>query len=478
MARERGHDLRARSARTTGPPRRPPSAAAAVPRSPDGLEVHRRTIDKHVPRRTASTGSSIRSAKSSDASAFAVAAGDRRFPATSPARARRRSTRDGRRRHHRRRNDQRSPLRAGRPARDPPHRDRFGDDLLARRVRFDARRHSFRRVLAECGSILPCGARPASMRSAPAMAASSSAASTTSARRTIRISRYQQVRMTPVHGTSPNIGFIPRRRPVQTAGIRVRPAIIGSERGGSHATSNRRRRPALDQPGVRVPLGSYGLRALAHVACRPLTAIGQSRCPRSCRARSRRAAPPRLRWHHGARLRKIRPLHVRRGRRQPVHVVNGFRETSAVERLSHVRAACGVGALSPQRSPSPTASIAHATWSVRTTTLERASGDLGRASSDCCASHHVIARSCLSRRSLTTRAHADRGHRRTGGEGGELASASAPGRLTRSGIAASSSARPTWRLHYPHLFAIQTMAPARRRRHPSSCSSAWSPQAR
>ncbi len=65
--------------------------------------------------------------------------------------------------------------------------------------------------------------------------------------------------MTPVRGTSPNVGFIPTM-PQNCAGMRFEPpsSVPNAANAIPHATDTAE--PALEPPGVFTPAGSYGLR--------------------------------------------------------------------------------------------------------------------------------------------------------------------------------------------------------------------------
>src|SRR5262249_35824411 len=68
-----------------------------------------------------------------------------------------------------------------------------------------------------------------------------------------------QVGMTPVRGTSPNVGFIPTT-PVHTAGILLEPPSSVPSAANAMPDATATADPALEPPGVRVPVGSNGLR--------------------------------------------------------------------------------------------------------------------------------------------------------------------------------------------------------------------------
>jgi hypothetical protein len=65
--------------------------------------------------------------------------------------------------------------------------------------------------------------------------------------------------MTPVRGTSPNVGFIPTT-PVQTAGMRFDPPSSVPSAANARPPATATADPALEPPGVRVPVESYGFR--------------------------------------------------------------------------------------------------------------------------------------------------------------------------------------------------------------------------
>ena len=101
-------------------------------------------------------------------------------------------------------------------------------------------------------------ARP-SDASGPAMTSSSSAASATLRARGPCVSRYGHVGITPVRGTRPNVGFMPTM-PQNCAGMRLEPpsSVPSAAKATPHATDTAE--PALEPPGVFVPVRSYGLR--------------------------------------------------------------------------------------------------------------------------------------------------------------------------------------------------------------------------
>ncbi len=94
--------------------------------------------------------------------------------------------------------------------------------------------------------------------SAPATAARSSAASATLRASGPWVSRYGQVGITPVRGTSPKVGFIPTT-PVNWAGMRLEPPSSVPRAAKAMPAATATADPALDPPGVRVPVGSWGL---------------------------------------------------------------------------------------------------------------------------------------------------------------------------------------------------------------------------
>ena len=61
--------------------------------------------------------------------------------------------------------------------------------------------------------------------------------------------------MTPVRGTSPNVGFMPTT-PVNCAGMRFEPpsSVPNAAKASPAATATAE--PALEPPGVRTPAGS------------------------------------------------------------------------------------------------------------------------------------------------------------------------------------------------------------------------------
>src|SRR5678810_614348 len=66
--------------------------------------------------------------------------------------------------------------------------------------------------------------------------------------------------MTPVRGTSPNVGFIPTT-PVNCAGMRFDPPSSVPNAAKAIPLATATADPALDPPGVLVPDASYGLSA-------------------------------------------------------------------------------------------------------------------------------------------------------------------------------------------------------------------------
>ena len=102
------------------------------------------------------------------------------------------------------------------------------------------------------------GARPidrGSDASAPATAARSRPASATERASGPCVSRYGQVGMTPVRGTRPKVGFIPTT-PVHTAGMRFDPPSSVPSAAKAIPAATATADPALEPPGVRVPLES------------------------------------------------------------------------------------------------------------------------------------------------------------------------------------------------------------------------------
>ena len=220
--------------------------------------------------------------------------------------------------------------------------------------------------------------------SAPAIAASSSAASATERASGPWVSRYGQVGITPVRGTSPNVGFIPTT-PVQTAGIRLDPP--------SSVPARRTPCPPRPRPPTRrwtrqacaCRSDRSGLTHLAGVAARAVAAIGEVVCRRLAEHdRAGRAQPRNLDRVAPHRFRKEpRPLRVRRGGRQAVHVVDRLGEhRHAVERAAQFAAApAGIGGLRishGRRRQGVDGTPCHA---VGAAALERARGDLGGAPS-------------------------------------------------------------------------------------------------
>ncbi len=72
------------------------------------------------------------------------------------------------------------------------------------------------------------------------------------------MSRYGHVGITPVRGTSPNVGFIPTT-PVNWAGMRFDPPSSVPSAAKAIPVATDTAEPALDPPGVRVPVRSCGL---------------------------------------------------------------------------------------------------------------------------------------------------------------------------------------------------------------------------
>ncbi len=114
-----------------------------------------------------------------------------------------------------------------------------------------------------------------SEESGPAIASSNSAASATVRASGPCVSRNGQVGITPVRGTSPNVGFIPTM-PQNCAGIRLEPpsSVPSAAKAMPHATETAE--PALEPPGVRVPVGSCGLRTCPESELVPLPRYAKS----------------------------------------------------------------------------------------------------------------------------------------------------------------------------------------------------------
>src|SRR5690606_12694244 len=69
--------------------------------------------------------------------------------------------------------------------------------------------------------------------------------------------RYGQVGITPVRGTRPKVGFMPTT-PVYCAGMRLEPPSSVPTAANAIAPATATAEPALEPPGVHVPVRSYG----------------------------------------------------------------------------------------------------------------------------------------------------------------------------------------------------------------------------
>ena len=148
------------------------------------------------------------------------------------------------------------------------------------------------------------------------------------------MSRYGHVGITPVRGTSPNVGFIPTT-PVNCAGIRFEPPSSVPSAAKAIPLATATAEPALDPPGRARAGRVVRVEHLAGVAARAVAAIGEivggglAEDDRTGGAQPRdleRVAP------HGIRE-EPRPLGARAGGREPGHVVDRLGEhRNAVER--------------------------------------------------------------------------------------------------------------------------------------------------
>ena len=101
------------------------------------------------------------------------------------------------------------------------------------------------------------------------MASSSSAASATWRAKGPWVSRYGHVGITPVRGTSPNVGFMPTT-PQNWAGMRLEPPSSVPSAAKAIPQATETAESALEPPGVLVPVGSYGFRTCPESELVPL----------------------------------------------------------------------------------------------------------------------------------------------------------------------------------------------------------------
>ena len=159
---------------------------------------------------------------------------------------------------------------------------------------------------------------------------------------------YGHVGMTPVRGTSPNVGFIPTT-PVNCAGNPVGAAVVGAERRERHPARDRDRRAGARSAGRAWCRGVVRVEDLPGVTARAVAAIGEvvgGRLAEDDRAGSAQARDLERVAPNGVRE-EPRPLGARARGREPGHVVDRLGENrDTVERSSQatVAQACVGGA--------------------------------------------------------------------------------------------------------------------------------------
>ena len=251
-----------------------------------------------------------------------------------------------------------------------------------RGARRRARRRAARRATPACALQARPPARAGPTRSAPAIAASSSAASATVRASGPCVSRYGHVGITPVRGTSPNVGFMPTT-PVNCAGMRFDPPSSVPKRGERHPARDGDRGSGARAAGRTRARRIVRIAHLTGVAARAVAAIREvvgGGLPEDDRAGGAHPRDFDRVALHGIR-KQPRPLGARPGRRQSVHVVDRFREhRNAVERTARAgaRVAVASAARASSSAVADSASIACHAIAVGAAAFERPRSDFDR----------------------------------------------------------------------------------------------------